>query len=159
MRWWYNKMLILAMILLLKDQLTPQVFFSLKEDRRVRCKWITKSGIKNQILLQKIYPISSSLLKSLAFPLSISCTSFYSILPGASLVAQMVKNLPAVQETWVWSPGWEDPLEKGMDTYSYILAWRIPWTEDPGSYSPWHCKELDMAERLSLHFILLQGQR
>ena len=47
----------------------------------------------------------------------------------ASLVAQTVKNLPAVQETWVRSLGWEDPLEKGMATHSSILAWRIPWTE------------------------------
>ena len=47
----------------------------------------------------------------------------------ASLVAQMVKNLPAVQETWVQSLGQEDPLEKGMATHSSILAWRIPWTE------------------------------
>ena len=45
---------------------------------------------------------------------------------GASLVAQMVKNLPAMQETWVWSLGWEDPLEKGMATHFSILAWRIP---------------------------------
>ena len=51
---------------------------------------------------------------------------------GASLVAQMVKNLPAMQETQVLSLGWEDPLEKGMATQSSILAWRIPWTEEPG---------------------------
>ena len=44
----------------------------------------------------------------------------------------MVKNLPAMQETWVQSPGWEDPLEKGMATHSSILAWKIPWTEEPG---------------------------
>ena len=50
----------------------------------------------------------------------------------ASLVPQMVKNLPAMQETWVWSLDPEDPLEKGMATYSNILAWRIPWTEEPG---------------------------
>ena len=47
---------------------------------------------------------------------------------GASFVVQLVKNLPAVQETWVPSLGWEDPLEKGMATHSSILAWRIPWT-------------------------------
>ena len=46
----------------------------------------------------------------------------------ASLVAQLVKNLPAMQETWVPSLDWEDPLEKGMATHSGILAWRIPWT-------------------------------
>ena len=51
---------------------------------------------------------------------------------GASLVAQMVKNLPAVQETWVRSLGREDILEKGMSTHSNILAWRILWTEEPG---------------------------
>ena len=51
---------------------------------------------------------------------------------NASLVAQMVKNLPSLQETWVQSLGWEDPLEKGMATHSSILAWRIPWTEEPG---------------------------
>ena len=44
----------------------------------------------------------------------------------------MVKNLPKMQETWVWSLGWEDPLEKGMATHSSILAWRIPWTGEPG---------------------------
>ena len=46
--------------------------------------------------------------------------------------AQMVKNLPAMQETWVQSLNWEDPLEEGMATHSSILAWRIPWTEEPG---------------------------
>ena len=46
----------------------------------------------------------------------------------ASLVAQLVKNPPAMQETWVRSLGWEDPLEKGKATHSSILAWRIPWT-------------------------------
>ena len=51
---------------------------------------------------------------------------------GASLVAQMIKNPPAMQETWVQSLVWEDPLEKGMATHSSILAWRIPWTEEPG---------------------------
>ena len=48
------------------------------------------------------------------------------------LVAQMVKNLLAVQETQVPSLGWEDPLEEGVATHSSILAWRIPWTEEPG---------------------------
>ena len=47
-------------------------------------------------------------------------------------MAQMVKNLPAMQETWVRSLGWEDPLEKEMAIHSSILPWRIPWTEEPG---------------------------
>ena len=59
-------------------------------------------------------------------------------------MAQTVKNLPAVQEIWVPSLVWEDPLEKGMETYSCILAWRIPWTEEPGGlYSTRGCRELD----------------
>ena len=49
----------------------------------------------------------------------------------ASMVAQMVKNLPTVQETWVQSLGWEESLEEVMATHSSILAWRIPWTEEP----------------------------
>ena len=50
----------------------------------------------------------------------------------ASLVAQRIKHLPAMQETWVQSLGWEDPLEKEMATHSSILARRIPWTGEPG---------------------------
>ena len=50
----------------------------------------------------------------------------------ASLVAQMVKRLPAMQETWVRPLGGEDPLEKEMSTHSSILAWKIPWLEEPG---------------------------
>ena len=55
------------------------------------------------------------------------------------LVAQLIKNLPAMWETWVLSLGWEVPLEKGMTTHSRILAWRIPW-------SPWGHKESDITE-------------
>ena len=52
--------------------------------------------------------------------------------PQASLVAQMVKNPPTMRETWIRSLGEDNPLEKGMATHSSILAWRIPWTEEPG---------------------------
>ena len=56
-------------------------------------------------------------------------------------MAQMVKDLPAMWETWVQSLGWEDPLEKGKPTHSSILAWRIPWTvQSMGSQSPWGTK-------------------
>ena len=56
----------------------------------------------------------------------------FSFMLSYSLVVQMIKNLPAMWETWVWSLGWEHPLEEGMATHSSILAWRIPWTEEPG---------------------------
>ena len=73
----------------------------------------------------------------------------------ASLVAQMVKNPLAMQETWVQSLGQGDPLEKGMETHSSILAWRIPWTKEPGRL-PWGHKELDMTEQLILLLIIIQ---
>ena len=63
----------------------------------------------------------------------------------ASLVAQLVKSLPALWETWVRSLGWEDPLEKETATHSGILA-GILWTEEPGGHSPWGHKESDMTE-------------
>ena len=66
-------------------------------------------------------------------------------------MTQTIKNPPAMQESWVRSLGWEDPLEKGKATHSSILAWKIPWT----IYSPWGHKESDMTERLSLHFTSL----
>jgi len=61
----------------------------------------------------------------------------------ASLIAQSVKNLPAMQETWVRFLGREDPLEKEMATHSSILAWRIPWTEEPGRLQSMGLQELD----------------
>ena len=61
----------------------------------------------------------------------------------ASLEAPLVKSLPAVQETWVQSLGWDDPLEKEMATHSSILAWRIPWTEKPGSLQSMGLQESD----------------
>ena len=64
------------------------------------------------------------------------------------LVAQMVKNLSAMRETWVWSLGWEDPLEQEMATHSSILAWRILRTEEPSrlQFSPWGHKALDTTD-------------
>ena len=61
-------------------------------------------------------------------------------------MVQLVKNLPAMRETWVQSLSWEDPLERGKDTHSSILAWRILWAVN----NPWGCKESDIIEQLSL---------
>ena len=58
----------------------------------------------------------------------------------------MIKNPPALWETWVRSQGWEDPLAEGMATHSSILAWRIPWTEELAGYSLWGCKDSDTTE-------------
>ena len=64
-------------------------------------------------------------------------------------MAQMVKNLPTMQETQVQSPSQEYPLETGMATHSSSVAWRIPWTEEPGKLSARGRKELDTTERLT----------
>ena len=78
-----------------------------------------------------IYKIESETIDLRPFLFSI-ISVMIKILIGASLVAQMVKNLPAMRDSLVRSLGQEDPLEKGMATHSSILAWRIPWTEEPG---------------------------
>ena len=62
---------------------------------------------------------------------------------GASLIAQLVKHLPAMKETQVWFLGWEDPLDKEMANHSDILAWIIPWTEEPGRLQSMGLQESD----------------
>ena len=75
------------------------------------------------------------------------CTLKYdSLSRSAFLVAQTIKNLPAMQETWVQSLSWEDPLEKGKATHSSILAWEIPWTEKPGGLKSMGHKESDTTQ-------------
>ena len=69
----------------------------------------------------------------------------------ASLVAKLVRNLPAMQETQVRSLGREDPLEKEIATHSSILAWGIPWTEEPGRLQSMGLQELDMTECVCMH--------
>ena len=68
----------------------------------------------------------------------------------ASLVAQLIKNLPAVQEARVRFLGWDDPLEKEMATHCSILAWKISWTEEPGGLQSWGHKESGTTEQLTL---------
>ena len=89
-------------------------------------------------------------------PLRVTSIEEKTIAPGGSVR----KNLPAMWETCVQSLGLEDPLEEEMATHSRILAWRIPWTEEPGRlHSPWGPKVLDMAEWLSMHAGNYEGFR
>ena len=69
-------------------------------------------------------------------------------------LAQLVKNLPAMRETWVRSLGQEDALEKGMATHSSILAWRIPWTEEPGGLQTMGSQRVTVSKEISLAVIL-----
>ena len=84
--------------------------------------------------------LGSSLGEGIGYPLQHS---------WASPVAQMVKNPPAMRETWVWSLGWEDPLEEGMATHSSILAWRIPMDRGAWQASVNGITKSDKTERLS----------
>ena len=74
----------------------------------------------------------------------------------ASLVAQRVKHLPVVQETWVWFLGREDPLEKEIATHSSTLAWEIPWTEKPGRLQSMRSQRVGHAEQLTISLLLGQ---
>ena len=101
--------------------------------------WKWKVKVKS---LSRVRLVATPWIAAYQAPLSMgfSRQEYWSGLPAiylgvskrASLVAQMVKNPPTMQETWVRSLGWEDPLEEGMATDSRILVWRIPWTEEPG---------------------------
>ena len=109
------------------------------------CPWNSpgkNTGVGCHSLLQEIFPTQGS---------NLLCrqTLYHS---------QLVRNPPAVWETWVQSLGWEDLLEKGIATHSSILAWRIPWTEEPVGYSPGGCKESDTTKQLMLHFSVLYSR-
>ena len=86
--------------------------------------------------------------------LSLHFTS--TIYDGTSLVAQLVKSLSAMQETWFRFLGWEDCLEKEMAIHSSILAWKISWTEEPGGLQSMGPQESDMTEWLSIHTIIYE---
>ena len=79
---------------------------------------------------------------------SSSCRSISLV---ASLIPQLVKNLPAAQESWVWSLRREDPLEKETANHSSILAWEIPWTEESGGLQSMGSQEMDTIQRLNHH--------
>ena len=81
----------------------------------------------------------------------------FQCMPGASLVAQRLKCLPAMLKTWVWPLGREDPLEKEMATHSSIRAWRIPWTEEPGRLQSTGLQRVGHDWATLLHFMPRSG--
>ena len=113
------------------DGITDSMYMSLSKLQEIakdRKAWCTAvHGVAKSCMWQSLNSGDPSLIlgsgrlagEGISYPLQYS---------WASLVAQLVKNLPAMQETWVQSLGWKDPLEKGKATHSSILAWRIPWT-------------------------------
>ena len=108
----------------------------------------TSEHLRFLVLLSKIYPpLPPSSVPSLK---STWLTWFW----GASRVAQRGKHLPAMQETWVWSLGQEDPLEKEMAIYSSTLAWKIPWTEKPSRLQSMGLQRVGHDWATSLSFFL-----
>ena len=91
----------------------------------------------------------SGTFKMISFSLKFQGCIYYTSKQWSFLVAQLVENLPAMQETRVWSLGREDPLEKEMATHSSVLAWRIPWTEEPGGLQTMESQESDMTKQLN----------
>ena len=123
----------------------------LNEEYLKRSQYQKSETLSGLWIFSETFLCVASVLTSLCvfiFPFILGINTCY--VSGTSLVAQMVKNLLAMQKTQVWSLGREDPPEKGMATHSSILAWRIPWTEKPGrlqrvrhnwatNTGAWHC--------------------
>ena len=130
-----------------KWQLTPAFLLGNFYGQRPLAMWAKDFPLffsfQSLVALYFFFTFSLKMIICLVFP-------FTSLFYLASLVAQLIKNLPAMQKIWVWFLGWEDPLEKGKATHSSILAWKIPWTV----YSPWGCKMSSRIDRLSLSFTM-----
>ena len=116
-------------------------------------KWIS---LDNSGYQQVWISSGNSRRESVSLAFAASRGSPLSLIWGPISGCSVVKNLPAMQEAWVWSLDQEDPLEKGMATHSSILAWRIPWTEKPGGL-PWVAKSQITTERLTLSSIFKAG--
>ena len=100
--------------------------------RQILYRWATAEVLDSSLARVRTGTFYLYLFTLALFPISSLRSSAVDIFTRASLVAQAVKNLPAVQETSVPSLGWEDSLQNGMATHSIIRAWRIPWTKEPG---------------------------
>ena len=128
-------------------------FFLPLLDHLILCKPVQFSHSQHFLGRNCLYKANEQFLwANLFFPTALITSSW------AFPVAQMVKHLPAMWETWVWSLGQEDPLEEGMATHSSTLAWKIPWTEEPGRLQSMGSQRVrdDWATSLSLNHILLK---
>ena len=136
--WWYLSVVLVCISLIFSN---ADIFLFMWFFKRVWVKHVSWNWLLELLLCIGFFKINDhaydiswrqvSFTYSPAGRVNIKCPSTH--LLSASLVVQMAKNLPAMQETWVRFPGLEDPLEKGMYTHSSILAWEIPWTQEPGS--------------------------
>ena len=109
-----------------------KLWWNLIKWKDVPCSWIGRLGIIKRSVFPKLTYRFSAILVRISESYFVDTDKLILKVIWASLVAQRLKCLPARQETWVQSLGQEDPLEKEMATHSSILAWRIPWTEEPG---------------------------
>ena len=127
----------------------------------LRPSWATREAPSQCNMEEQIWLPIGSISFTLTFVFY--CFCYKLITKGSFPGGSVVKNLPAMQEsqeTQVWSLGWKDPLEEGKAPHSSILAWRIPWTEEPGRlYSPWGHKRVgyDLVTKQQLiHFLIFQ---
>ena len=90
--------------------------------------WFAECQWKEKVKKLKMQVLPQGKASLVTLNLTVNVSYWNHLYNRASLVAQLIKNLPAMWETWVQSLGWEDPLEKGKATHASILAWRIPWT-------------------------------
>ena len=118
-------------------------------------KWWSPPGLRAwHFSLSVFLPARWSYLIQMSVKPTFICLALFS---ETSLVAQMVKHLSTMQETWVRYLGWEDPLEKEMATHSSTLAWKIPWREEPGRLQSMGSQRSDMTERLHSLFFLFSA--
>ena len=110
---------------------SPGYHFRISKEVSQRLEWWTKGRVENEVGAKSSYKGLERLYKQVEDLHNLTCLKDQSVYCGASLVAQTVKNLPAMQETRIQSLGQEDPLEEEVETHSSILAWKIPWTEEP----------------------------
>ena len=119
-----------------------------KDKRLMEASWWERLRGKLDLVLMGGAMLSKSLIQFSVDEWS--CVPSLLFTWGHTMVAQRVKGLPTMGETWVQSLGWKDPLEKEMATHSSTLSWKIPWTEKPGRlYRPWGHKESDTTEQLN----------
>ena len=104
----------------------------------------TSEGVRERVSAHRIFAIDPKVSQN---------TLLHDIWCYITLVAQMVKNLPAMWETWVQSLGWEDPLEQGIASHSSILAWRIPWIEKPSRLQSMGSQSQTRLSDFHFHFL------
>ena len=134
---------------IIKDRETRYTtVYGVTKSRTPLNNWTTKKQQKSMFISNVTFFLVEKFILN-------TINAYLYIYTWASLVAQRLKHLPGMWETWVQSLGREDPLEKEMATYSSTIAWRIPWREEPGRLQPMGSQRVGHDKRLDFHFLSL----